>query len=165
MTPIPLETVNKIMLNPAFARLPLKLDSVAARVMLLSIGQQESRFAFRAQVNGPAKSFWQFEEGGGVKGVVNHPSTAALCRDLCESRDVPFDQHSIYLAIESDDVLAAAMARLLLFADSAPLPNPTDAQACWDCYERNWRPGRPHRETWDAYHSAAVDLMALQENP
>jgi hypothetical protein len=156
-----LDTVIKIAINPALARLPMKLDSTAARVMLLAIGQQESRFIYRAQVGGPAKSFWQFEEGGGVKGVMNHEATSALCFDLCKDRDVRFDRHAIYLAMETDDILAAGMARLLLYADAKPLPNPADPQAGWDCYIRNWRPGKPHRETWDAFHANALAAVTL----
>lgn len=154
-----LATVLKIAIDPALDRLPAKFDSTAARVMLLSIGQQESRFIYRAQVGGPAKSFWQFEEGGGVKGVMTHPATADLCRSLCADRDVPFERHAVYLAMETDDILAASMARLLLYADAKPLPNPTDAQAGWDCYVRNWRPGKPHRDTWDAFHSNALAAL------
>ena len=53
----------------------------AAR-FLLAIALQESGLRYRRQVvaggaeNGPASSFWQFEKGGGCKGVLAHRSTA-----------------------------------------------------------------------------------------
>lgn len=61
--------VNPIpdILDPALKLLP-SMDSVRARMMLLAIGLQESRFEHRRQLgNGPARGFWQFESGGGVR--------------------------------------------------------------------------------------------------
>lgn len=149
-------------INPAAAILPMPMDSPAARVMLLAIGQQESRFEYRRQINGPARGFWQFEQGGGVKGVFNHPTTAAHCRHLVMARSIIYAVPQIYAALEFDDVLAVGMARLLLFADSRPLPPLNDAQACWDCYVRNWRPSKPHRETWDAFHAQALAALTSE---
>lgn len=147
-------------LKPAFAILPMPMDSPTARVMLLAIGLQESRFKYRAQIGGPARGLWQFEQGGGVKGVYGHPTTTAHCRHLALSLSVMWTVPQIYAALEFDDVLAAGMARLLLFADSRPLPPINDADACWDCYVRNWRPGKPHRETWDAFHAQALEQVS-----
>lgn len=151
-------------INPALKLLPEKMDSDAARVMMLAIGLQESRFAYTFQKvagkpyeKGPAKGYWQFEVGGGVKGVMRHPATAQNARDLCLVRDVDFDPRAIHYALETDHILAAGLARLLLWADSKPLPN-LDAtpQEAWECYAlRTWRPGKPHRETWDAFYAQA----------
>ena len=54
--------VNPIpdILDPAAKLLP-GMDSAKARVMLLAIGLQESRFEHRRQIGGPARGFWQFE--------------------------------------------------------------------------------------------------------
>ena len=41
----------------AFSLLPPNMDSREARVMLLAIGMQESRFKHRKQIGGPAKGF------------------------------------------------------------------------------------------------------------
>ena len=60
--------------------------------------------------------------------------------------------------IADNDVLAAVAARLLLWTD--PQPAPKSAQEGWDCYARVWRPGKPHRETWDGYYAAAVERVA-----
>jgi hypothetical protein len=156
-------------INPALNLLPAKMDSDAARVMLLAIGLQESRLAYRYQkvagdpyAKGPARGLFQFERGGGVVGVMTHHATKELARQVCQDRGVPFDSPLIHARLEFDDVLAAAFARLLLWADSKPLP-PVDAdhETAWACYVRNWRPGRPHRQTFDEFHAMArAQVMA-----
>lgn len=141
---------------PAIALINVR-DTPEARVMILAIGLQESRFKYRAQLgNGPARSFWQFERGGGVKGVLGHTVSASRARLLCEARGVMATPLNVWQAMEFDDVLGAGMARLLLYTDPRALPAVTDAAGAWDCYIRNWRPGKPHRDTWDAFHAQAV---------
>jgi hypothetical protein len=157
-----LDSIDHTAINPALAMLPAKMDSDKARVMLLAIGLQESRFMYRAQktsqpyVKGPARGFWQFERGGGVVGVMTHKASSDLAQDICKARGVPFDSSLIHARLEFDDILAAAFARLLLWTDRKPLPD-LDAShdAAWDCYVRNWRPGKPHRHTWDNFHESA----------
>jgi hypothetical protein len=158
-----LDSIIHTAINPAFKLLPAKMDSDAARVMMLAIGLQESRFQYRFQkvngnpyAKGPARGFWQFERGGGVVGVCSHRHTRDLAEAVCKTQGVPFDSSMIHARLEFDDVLAAAFARLLLWADSKPLPG-VDAShdEAWDCYVRSWRPGRPHRSTWNEFHSAA----------
>lgn len=53
-------------IEPAFALLPAKIDSSAARCQILAIGLHESRFLHRRQIGGPARGLQQFEQGGGV---------------------------------------------------------------------------------------------------
>jgi hypothetical protein len=150
-----LDSIVHSAINPALALLPQRMDSDAARVMLLAAGLQESRFLYRAQktknsyVKGPARGFWQFERGGGVVGVMTHRMSRELAKQACETA------MRTTLAID-DDVLAAAFARLLLWTDPKPLPalNATHDEA-WDQYMRQWRPGKPHRETWDEFHDQA----------
>lgn len=55
---------------PGLELLPAKMDTPKARVMMLAIGMQESRFEHRKQIGGPARGFFQFEEAGGVRGVL-----------------------------------------------------------------------------------------------
>lgn len=157
-----LDSILHNAINPALGLLPAKMDTEAARVMLLSIGLQESRFQYRAQktkdpyIKGPARGFWQFERGGGVHGVLSHFATKSLAEGICRARGVRIDSSLIHARLEFDDVLAAAFARLLLWADHKPLPK-VDAShdEAWDCYVRNWRPGKPHRHTWDDFHKQA----------
>lgn len=133
-------------IRPALALLPASMDTDRARVMLIAIGLQESRLTYRRQIGGPARGLWQFEEGGGVKGVLTHPSSKDLAFKVCLVRGVTADRRSVYAALEHDDILAAAFARLLLWTDPKALP--ATEQACWELYMRTWRPGRPHPETW-----------------
>ena len=150
---------------PALSLLPGRMDTPAAHVMLLAIGLQESRFVHRRQIGGPARGFWQFEKGsrasrGGVWGVYLHPSSKDHLAALCKARSVACDPDAIYAALEYDDVLAAGVARLLLWTDPKALPPVGDADAGLALYLRTWRPGRPHPQTWpDLYRQAAAEVQ------
>lgn len=136
----------------AFALLPAKMHTASAEVIHAAIGYQESDgYKVRRQYgNGPAAGYWQFERGG-IKGVMKHKASSALAKQVCEARGVPFEVDAIWLAFQSDDVLAAAFARLLMWTDSQPLPKLGDVQGAWKLYaERCWRPGKPHPEKWQA---------------
>lgn len=145
--------------------LPSPMDTPAARVMLYAIGLQESRFIHRRQIVrgkpiGPAKGFWQFERLGGCKGVVSHPASRYWMHKVCEARGVAFNATAIWHRIQTDDVLAAAVARLLLFTDPKRLPAIEDADDAWRLYIRTWRPGKPHRSTWADCHQTALFTFA-----
>lgn len=163
-----LDSITRTAIDPALALLPKAMDCLRSRVLLLAIGLQESRFMHRFQkvagqpyAKGPARGFWQFElgsqsKGGGVWGVYLHQTSRFWLSQLCAARRVPFRPGDIWQAIEHDDVLAAGLARLLLFTDPKVLPSVDDADGAWGLYAyRTWRPGRPHRETWDAFHKSA----------
>ena len=166
MTGVALTRVLADMVEPAFRELPARMASDEARVMLLAIGLQESRFRHRLQMPlrpgmppGPARGFWQFERGGGVKGVMGHPASSRLALEVISSRNLRPNSPTVWAALATDDVLAAIFARLLLWTDPAPLPRIGDHEAAWDCYIRNWRPGRPHPHTWKALYDSAVDTV------
>lgn len=134
-------------IKPALALLPPYLNTPKAIVMMLATGYQESKFTARRQMgDGPARGFWQFEKGGGVKGVCQHRATGELARLLCRERDVSFDPLPIWVELEHDDVLAAGFARLLLLSDPKPLPD--EEGAGWEYYLRCWRPGKPRPAEW-----------------
>lgn len=160
-----LETIVSDAIAPALALLPAGMDTPAARVMLLAIGLQESRFVHRRQIGGPARGFWQFEKGthasrGGAWGVFLHSASKDHLAALCRARSVTCDPDAIYAALEYDDVLAAGVARLLLWTDPKALPPVGDADAGWALYLRTWRPGKPHPGTWpDLYRQAAAEVQ------
>lgn len=157
MTP---SLVNSMVLEQAFALLPDRMDTPEARCMLLTIGLQESRFLYRRQMNmGPAMGFWQFEKGGGVRGVLNHPASKAHVLQLCEARGCQPIVENIWQQLETDDVFAAGIARLLLWTDPKALPAVDDFDASWALYLRVWRPGKPHPETWADYRRQAIDAL------
>lgn len=170
-----LSEITASCISPAMVLLPAKMDSPAARIMLLAIGLQESRFTERRQMVGkpprpigPAKSFWQGEEGGGmVHGVRTHLATRDLAGRLYRVRAVAPRDDAIWNAIEHDDVLAAALARLLLWTDPLPLPKVGAEEDAWALYVRTWRPGAYARGTptqradlrakWSRNYVLAVD--------
>lgn len=151
----------------ALALLPPKMKNNLGNVlvMLLAIGLQESRFTARKQHGGgPARGWWQFEKGGGVAGVLKHSTTINAARAFAVQRLISPDTQSVYEALAEDDVLAAGMARLLLWTDAGKLPEFGDAQAAWNMYQRVWRPGKPHPETWPELYAQAMEaVMAYLE--
>ena len=165
-----LEQIIETAITPTLRMLP-SMDSREARVMLLAIGLQESRFTHRYQVvqgkpgsKGPARGFWQFERAGGVAGVLGYnagrPNVAATARAIAKRRGVAANANDVWLALEHDDVLACAFARLLLRTDPHPLPALGDTKGAWDLYMRTWRPGKPHQTTWRAFYEQAMESTA-----
>jgi hypothetical protein len=154
-------TPNQMLLciiSPTLSLLPGALDSPAAEVMLLAIALQESRLVHRRQINGPARGYWQFELGG-VRGVLNHHAARDHAAPLCSVLGYAADDGIVYGAIEHNDVLACAFARLLLYSDPQRLPKLGAESAAWDYYLRNWRPGRPHPETWPEMYRRALEAV------
>lgn len=164
-------------IKPALRLLPANMSSREALVMLFAIGLQESRFEHRFQLlddgygkllrnkdgslrKGPARGLWHFELTGGVGGVLNHKATKQHAYAVMGTLGLEFiDARSVWEELETNDVLAAAFARLLLWSDAAPLPRMDDVEGAWKLYsdpKRTWSPGKPHRHTWDAFHAEAV---------
>lgn len=137
----------KAAIEAAFQMLPAKMDSREARVILAAIGYQESQYQVRIQYgNGPARSYWQFEKGG-IKGVMLHKASARLATEICDQLGVEFNSDKIWKAMEENDVLGAAFARLLMYTDPFALPDNQDE--AWEMYaKRLWRPGKPHPDKW-----------------
>lgn len=151
-----LEYIRTVM-NVAMAMLPPAMDSSEARAMLFAIGMQESGFAHRKQVSGPARGFWQFEEGGGVRGVLGHSASKPVIEPLLPVLVVtPWE---CYDALSQNDVLACLFARLLLWTHPIALPRRDNPSAAWDYYANTWRPGKPHRETWEGNFQRAWNLV------
>lgn len=156
---------------PGLAMLPMKMGTVEAQVMLIAIALQESELAIRHQrvqgkpdAKGPARGLLQFEKGtpksrGGIWGVYLHQSSSGTLKDVCDARGIAFDADSIYAGVEADDVFAVAVARLLMWTDSKPLPKVGDTMGAWECYERIWRPGKPKPAKWPRNHAVAVTTI------
>jgi hypothetical protein len=163
------EMIVKTGINPALQLLPKSMDTPEARVMLLAIGLQESRFKHRAQIvngggKGPARGYWQFERGskasrGGIWGLYLHRSSSGYLSDLCKERDCAFDPFAIWGRIENDDTLAAGCARLMLYTHPKPLPKLGASNDAWIYYLELWRPGKPHQSSWPALYAQALDAV------
>lgn len=137
-------------------------DTFLARRLLLAIALQESRIAHRRQVSsdgtesGPAASFWQFEMNGGCKGVLTHRQVAPSMRQVCEDFNVEPTARGLWTAIQYNDVVAAAAARLLVYTLPGKLPETVDDG--WEQYLNAWRPGKPHPNTWAANWNLAAKI-------
>lgn len=156
MTP---ELLLNAAIVPALLLLPARMDTQDARTILLAIAYQESNMQHRRQIKGPARSYFQFEQGGGVRGVLQHPASSSYIRDVLSDLDYYADSTpaECWTAIEHNDILAAVFARLLLWTDAEPLP--TDAQGAWELYLRTWRPGKPHPDKWATNFQKAKDAL------
>lgn len=141
----------------------------AAEALTLACGWQESRFEHRdqldaAQANGPALGFWQFECNGGVAEVLEGPRTRTTAARILADLGLPTGRRAVWEAIEWNDQLACAFARLLLWPDPEPLPpaedTPAAREAAWRYYRRRWRPGKPRAETWPEAWRRAVGAVA-----
>ncbi|WP_054911198.1 hypothetical protein, partial [Pseudomonas sp. NBRC 111135] len=144
-----------------------------AIVMLLAITRQEDPEQRRRQwPTGPARSLWQAEQGGGmVTGLLRYrvANVRDLATGLCAVRGVVPAAPDVWNAIERDDVLAAGLARLLLYTDPARLPELGDESGAWELYLRTWRPGAyargdasqraALRKKWAANYAAALEAI------
>lgn len=146
-------------INQALAILPTKMTSDAARLLMLAIQKQEDPELLRYQrvkrtantapenvvskkwAKGPARGAWQFEQGGGVKGVLQHSTTSEIAEGVCKEFGILATAGSVWRNLETNDVLAACFARLLLWTDPKPMPSAGDEAGAWALYLRTWRPG------------------------
>jgi hypothetical protein len=159
-----LARVAKPVVDAALKILPRQMDTPEARVMMYAIGLQESEFIYRAQVlggggKGPARGFWQFEERGGVRGVIHHDASRFWVAEACKRFGVEMATRPLWLTIEHQDVLAAVCARLLLFTDPKRLPALGDVRSAEACYLWNWRPGTPRPAHWPGNYKTALDFV------
>lgn len=174
--------------------LPAKMSSnqAAARVTLLVISKQEdpeglgyqkvNRTAATRPENyiegskkfakGPARGIFQFEQGGGVKGVLNHASTAAYAKAACFVLGVEATPDKVWLALEKNPVLAAAFARMLMWTDPGNVPAVGQIKEAFSMYLRLWRPGAYTRGTpaekealWQKFQRNYIDAMDEASGP
>ena len=149
-------------MEPALSLLPEGMNTHQAKVIMLAIAFQESRLEYRKQIGGPAKGYFQFEQGGGVRGVLTHQASKPHIQRVLSALDYSTDSGpaECYAAIEHNDILACCFARLLLLTD--PTNIPTELKGAWELYLRTWRPGKPHPENWaDNYYRAMESFKGL----
>lgn len=166
-----LDAIRLYIIRPGLLLLPERMRSPEAEALLLAIGLQESRFEHRRQIvrnrdgllvpTGPARGWPQFERIG-LQEVMTNRLTRQHFESVCEVLRYPLNFDFVFEGITHNDTLACCAARLLLWADPEPLPGATEMQAGWRYYLRQWRPGKPHFETWpnfwrDAWEFAPDD--------
>lgn len=128
-----------------------------ARVLVMTIAGQEANWMYRLQIGGPARSYWQFEKGGGAVGLFNRTPTQLY--NVCAALDIKYDLTTVFEAMAWHDGLATSMARLLLWTDPKPLPAVGDQQGAWDYYLGLWRPGMPRPDSWPSRYQTALALV------
>lgn len=162
-----IDLIVRRVLPDGLALLPSHLDTDRARVVLTGIQLQEDPDQRRRQwPTGPARGLWQFEQGGGVRGVLNHRVTRDLARAVCAERGVEATPSAVWNRLEHDDLLAVVFARLNLLWDPPALPAIGFGAAAFQLYLRTWRPGAWARGTteqrqalrakWDRNYLKAV---------
>ena len=153
--------------------LPSKMDSLRARAQMLKMALQESKGIYRDQLEragrntrlGPALGLWQFERGGACASLLKHPSTKGFARMLCDHFNVQANADALWRALPTNDVLAAAMARLNLYWHESPLPDVHDELGSFEYYIDCWRPGAYERnpvevrKNWAANHATVIDYL------
>jgi hypothetical protein len=161
MTP---DTFLKNVIDPTLRWLPA-IGVVAsagneARLQLLAIAGQESNWTARVQGGGgPAHGFWQFE-GGDMSGTAEVLRVAPRdVQRVCDGLGIVCNRPAVYEELAENDMLACAMARLLLHSDPKPLPELGDEDGGWECYVRNWHPGAPSRERWTSVYATSLNLV------
>lgn len=136
--------------------LPPSMRKREAKAMVKAICYQESGLQWRRQrFNGPAMGFAQFEQGGGVRGVMEHRATMPIILPILADMRYENFPPTVWASLEHNDVLAFVFARLLLFTVPQPLPGPADVDEAWRQYQWAWRPGKPHPERWPANYAKA----------
>lgn len=145
---------------PGLSLLPAKMSSKNAIAMIVAIALQESGLEHRRQMNeGPAKGFTQFEQGGGIHGVLTHEATRDHIRWVLTELCYDDSEETSWNAIEHNDVLCAVYSRLNLWWLPHELPEDGDYEGSWNQYIEAWRPGKPHRDTWDQCYRDAWEAV------
>lgn len=155
---------------PALGLLPALMDTPAARAMLVAIALQESGLRHRRQIGsyrdgkpvlGPARGWWQFEKDGATAAVLEHRASRTLAKDVLEAQGMAnAPVRSVHQALETDDVLAACFARLLLWTDPRALPSgPSAYPQGWLIYLGTWRPGKPKEQPWAGHYATAWEAV------
>lgn len=164
MTPIilpaTLETVHKSVIIPALHELPTKMFSLPAITQLLVTGAQESGYMTRLQLgNGPAHGLWQTELNG-VSAVLKNPKSHGYLVGYLQSQtSIVVSAPNIYQLIQTDDITACVVSRLMYWCDVRPLPKFDDEEASWQYYLNNWRPGKPDRARWAHWYPLVIKYL------
>lgn len=174
-----LERIRAESIRPALALLPAAMSRnlPQVEVLMLAATRQEAPNREQCQLPvrpgkcGPARGIWQFEEGGGVRGVLRHAATRQAAIDLCHALGVEPTVEGVFAALPKadGDVLDAGFARLLFWTHPRPLPALGDVQGAFEYYLATWRPGAwsrgskkqraELREKWAANYAAALAVV------
>lgn len=150
--------------DAAMSLLPASMNTLEAKAEVLAIGLQEGdgMRARRQYQDGPARGFWQFEQGGGVRGVMTHSATKPFALAVLARLQYEPYIPAVWVALEHNDVLACVFARLNLYWLPSKLPGSNQEAEGWRQYIDAWRPGKPHPAKWPANFAQAWQHVSSQ---
>lgn len=152
-------TFIRLGIDPGFSLLPKRMNTPKARALTMAICLQESELeARRQQPTGPARGFAQFERIA-VEEVLTNGLTESLAKAVCAELSIPATVADVHRALEFNDPLTVAFARLLLWRDPKPIPDQHQDGEAWRYYIRNWKPGKPRPEHWSGRFGVSHDLV------
>lgn len=172
-----LHQLNTGPLTEGLKLLPARLDTVAARALILKIVLKESNGVYRDQLEangkntviGPALGLAQFERGGACTALLKHPLTKADTLRVLAHYGVTATPDAFWRALAVNDGLAMAAARINLVWLPEALPAITDAAESHRQYVKAWRPGAWDRgstadrqkllERWQAIHTRVNEYL------
>ena len=145
-----------LLLLPKKMRKPEQRHTILKNLLAINLQEDPKRYGYQVVrrteytleqnyidnpkwAKGPARGVYQFEQKGGVRGVMRHRATHSYSEDLSEELGVLYDEKSIWLALEKNLVLASGFARLLLWTDPKPLSD--KPELAFETYKRVWRAG------------------------
>lgn len=142
-------------IDAGLSLLPEKMRDIRARVLLYATNRQENPNRSPRQIiskggklvpEGPAVGDYQFEKGGAVVDVLTRATSRTLAGQVLAARGVQPSTTAVFKALQTDPVLAAALARLNYYNDPHALPALGDEAGNWALYLRTWRPGAYARQ-------------------
>lgn len=142
-------------IDAGLSLLPEKMRDARARVLLFATNRQENPNRSPRQIiskdgklvaEGPAVGDYQFEKGGAVVDVMTRATSRTLAGQVLALRGVQPSTTAVFKALQTDPVLAAALARLNYYNDPKALPDLGDESGNWALYLRTWRPGAYARQ-------------------
>lgn len=142
-------------IDAGLSLLPEKMRDIRARVLLYATNRQENPNRSPRQIiskggklvaEGPAVGDYQFERGGAVVDVLTRATSRTLAGQVLAARGVEHSTTAVFKALQTDPVLAAALARLNYYNDPKALPDLGDEAGNWALYLRTWRPGAYARQ-------------------
>lgn len=162
----PAKLLLDVVIRPTLSGMGPKFHSTEAEAMLVAIAHQESGIRYRRQIGADgkpmehlARGLWQFERGGGVRGVLEHSTTKKAAAAAAQALLYPAEAQAIHTAIADNDILACVWARLLLWTLPQPLPALGQETEAWHQYIAAWRPGKPHRDRWVQSYKLAMETV------
>lgn len=149
------------LLTDAYGNMPRRAipwqDDNEGRLLMLAYAGQETIWENTQQWGGgPGRGPWQLDEPT-IGLVLTNPASSIIMHAVCGSIGLPADAAVVYQSLLQRPRLSATIARGDIWCDPRPLAPYGNAQAAWEQYDEEWRPGRPHPAYWARFYYAALE--------